>query len=95
MHNLLDQLFHDGGRYHIETTPLIYGAKHWKRKIRRENQICYVIYSEVLFFQIRSFVPGIDHWDGGFAAVNSEACNRLWSQILLHGGMSDQVSFRD
>ena len=22
-------LFHDGGRYHIETSPLICGANHW------------------------------------------------------------------
>ena len=22
-------LFHDGGRYHIETSPLIYGANQW------------------------------------------------------------------
>ena len=23
------QLFHDGGRYHIETSPLIYSANQW------------------------------------------------------------------
>ena len=25
----IDELFHDGGRYHIETSPLICGANQW------------------------------------------------------------------